>query len=375
MFYCTIYTQSGGKLSDKSVFELSICFSYLDKVDAEKFKQTLVQQALDNGGSIYLENGDYVRKGLLDLKGNIDTISGAIKGHMETLETDGSVWASDAMAGILDALFDAERHRARGGASHTTYTYKATLEEAISQVFSELEKSGVKTSSQAGEEITAGLAEGASAGASIAANAMIDVVEAMDDAVRDAAEINSPSRLFAQEAGYMMDGLTKGISDGKVELKNELDSAISSAFSTRDASSKGYSYGSSFADGISKAIRSASFPTLRGTVNTYGGNATMSFSAYASGGYPTTGEMFVAREAGPELVGTIGNRSAVVNNDQIVDSVSKGVYQAVSSAMSQSGGDKVVEAKVNDKVLFEVMVSRARQETMRTGYNPLLGGV
>ena len=35
----------------------------------------------------------------------------------------------------------------------------------------------------------------------------------------------------------------------------------------------------------------------------------------------------------------------------------------------------MVEAKVNDRVLFEVVVNRARQETMRKGYNPLLGGV
>ena len=98
-------------------------------------------------------------------------------------------------------------------------------------------------------------------------------------------------------------------------------------------------------------------------------------SYYAMGGFPGEGEMFVAREAGPELVGSIGNRSAVVNNDQIVDSVSQGVYQAVVSAMGSSRGDQVVEAKVNDKVLFEVLVSRARQETVRTGYNPLLGGV
>jgi len=62
----------------------------------------------------------------------------------------------------------------------------------------------------------------------------------------------------------------------------------------------------------------------------------------ADGGFVDQGQMFVAREAGPELVGTIGNRSAVVNNDQIVASVSKGVYEAVSAAMSNqprsSGG-------------------------------------
>jgi hypothetical protein len=48
--------------------------------------------------------------------------------------------------------------------------------------------------------------------------------------------------------------------------------------------------------------------------------------------------MFMAREAGPELVGTIGNKSAVVNNDQIVEAVSQGVAQAVSSVMGSNGG-------------------------------------
>ena len=99
------------------------------------------------------------------------------------------------------------------------------------------------------------------------------------------------------------------------------------------------------------------------------------FETYAMGGFPEMGQMFIAREAGPELVGTIGGRTAVANNDQIVESVSRGVYQAVVAAMGQSGGAQVVEAKVNDKVLFEVVVDRNRQETIRTGYSPLLGGV
>ena len=95
---------------------------------------------------------------------------------------------------------------------------------------------------------------------------------------------------------------------------------------------------------------------------------------YAQGGFPAEGEMFVAREAGPELVGSIGNRSAVANNDQIVSAVAQGVYQAVVQANAQSG-NQTVEAKVNEKVLFEVIMNRNRQETMRKGYNPLMGGV
>ena len=55
----------------------------------------------------------------------------------------------------------------------------------------------------------------------------------------------------------------------------------------------------------------------------------------ASGGMFNMGQLFVAREAGPELVGTIGGHTAVVNNDQIVASVSAGVYSAVARAMSE----------------------------------------
>jgi hypothetical protein len=56
MFYCTIYQQL--KLSDKATCELFISLSYLDKVDAEAYKQTLIKQAIENGGKVYLEDGD-----------------------------------------------------------------------------------------------------------------------------------------------------------------------------------------------------------------------------------------------------------------------------------------------------------------------------
>lgn len=60
-------------------------------------------------------------------------------------------------------------------------------------------------------------------------------------------------------------------------------------------------------------------------------------SYLASGGQINSGQFFVAREAGPELVGTIGNKSAVVNNDQIVASVEGGVYRGVRDALSENG--------------------------------------
>lgn len=56
---------------------------------------------------------------------------------------------------------------------------------------------------------------------------------------------------------------------------------------------------------------------------------------YANGGTPNMGQLFYAREAGPELVGTLkGRGTAVVNNDQIVASVSQGVSDAVYNVMT-----------------------------------------
>jgi hypothetical protein len=49
---------------------------------------------------------------------------------------------------------------------------------------------------------------------------------------------------------------------------------------------------------------------------------------YADGGFPEQGQMFIAREAGAEMVGSIGRRTAVANNDQIVGGIAHGVAEA-----------------------------------------------
>ena len=95
------------------------------------------------------------------------------------------------------------------------------------------------------------------------------------------------------------------------------------------------------------------------------GATTDKMRQYAAGGFPDHGEMFIAREAGPELVGRIGNRTAVANNDQIVDGITYGVAtanqpvisaiyamaQQVVRAVESNGGDVYLDgAKVGARV-------------------------
>jgi len=60
------------------------------------------------------------------------------------------------------------------------------------------------------------------------------------------------------------------------------------------------------------------------------GSTSINITARANGGYVDSGQIFVAREAGPELVGTFGNRTAVANNDQIVAGIAGGVASAMA---------------------------------------------
>ena len=91
---------------------------------------------------------------------------------------------------------------------------------------------------------------------------------------------------------------------------------------------------------------------------------------YATGGFPSSGEIFVANEAGAEMIGTIGGRTAVANNNDIVNSVSTGVYGAVSRAFSEnsmngnSGGDVYLD---NTKV-GRVVAKGVYTEGVKAGF-------
>lgn len=107
----------------------------------------------------------------------------------------------------------------------------------------------------------------------------------------------------------------------------------------------------------------------------YKGGRWQPVTAAASGGTFSTGQFFLAREAGPELVGTIGGSTAVMNNNQIVSSVSAGVYSAVCAAMSRMGSGKqtpILNVYVGGKKITDVVIEEVNNRTMSTGQCPIL---
>lgn len=113
------------------------------------------------------------------------------------------------------------------------------------------------------------------------------------------------------------------------------------------------------------------------------------------------GQIFIARESGPEIVGQYGNKTGVMNNQQIVDSVSRGVAQAIASikftlnnipsitgfgggmdeetmyramvrALTDTDyGDNETVVNLDGNVLYREVVRRNRNNTRMTGVNAL----
>lgn len=74
----------------------------------------------------------------------------------------------------------------------------------------------------------------------------------------------------------------------------------------------------------------------------FSGTPNFGWKFAATGGLPNMGEAFIARENGPEMVGRIGNKSAVVNNDQITSSISDAVVKAMADANISNSNDELL---------------------------------
>ena len=87
---------------------------------------------------------------------------------------------------------------------------------------------------------------------------------------------------------------------------------------------------------------------------------------FADGGFPDDGQLFLAGESGPEFVGSMGNHTAVANNDQIVE----GIREGVESAMAKQNEllrqqNELLKALLEKESTSEISVSSISQAISR----------
>lgn len=90
------------------------------------------------------------------------------------------------------------------------------------------------------------------------------------------------------------------------------------------------------------------------------------------GGFVDEGQLFIAREKGAEMVGSMNHRTTVANNDQIVDGIRAGVYEAVIAAMGsvQQTGEMIVKVFLDGKEVTANVEKHQRERGVS-----IMGGV
>lgn len=207
------------------------------------------------------------------------------------------------------------------------------------------------------EDIGKGIIDGLKDGASSAWDSFkTDIQTKFETAVDDIKNFlgissdSTPSSVFENLGKNMVQGVWDGVKGKWNDFKTDLEGLWDRLKTWWDGLSLSefhiprprFEWTYTQADGIiAEALKFVGLPATIPHLN---------ISWYAQGGFPETGDLFFANENGaPELVGSMGGRAAVANNDQIVEGIRQGVYDAVVAANNNGSGDVSVRVYLDSR--------------------------
>lgn len=171
-------------------------------------------------------------------------------------------------------------------------------------------------------------------------------------------------------ASDFVDAITTELADdyGSGGKLNGISSTISSAFNIDT-----YNIGKNVSEDFVSGMKSVRIPAPHYSFEYWSNDVTGQWGYntkvnwFANGGFPNAGELFVANEAGPEMVGKMGNRNAVASNDQITEGIREAVVDGMMQVAMATGSNNndtpyVIHATLkteNDEVLARA-VERGR---------------
>lgn len=294
---------------------------------------------------LFTTKDDYIRQAVEEWKNNIVfPASEALQKGMEELGIDGEEWGSQAAFKLINSLFDTVTTSSSEGVVVTTTSlkndWKTILTDALAGAADAVDAESY------GKETLEGYNSGIEGNAGKSNEAIKKWMDGINTSIHDSVmDFGSPSKKAESYGKDTIDGYADGI-------EKNADTAYSAVKACMDNISKmfdidtnvlyeaGKSAMQEFANGFESVdIRTPHIYTESYNTHFVGDTSfsTPNFAVqwYANGGFPGTGKLFFARERGPELVGRMGNRSTVANNDQIVSGIAAGVKAAVIEAVAE----------------------------------------
>lgn len=261
-----------------------------------------------------------------------------------------------------------------------------------------------------GNQIPAGLGDGIGESSGIATDAIFDLNRDLDAEVKSYNQIHSPSRLYENHGMNLVLGLKNGIvqtENRPINAMKNISTKLNNVFKdTNTYTNAGKNLVTALSNGISQNGNSltigfknllntlissmetftnrcrtalnnmlSDFLNTMSSVKITGKNTVTYTPAYesyiprfASGGFPTPGQLFVANEPGnPEMIGSIGGRTAVANNEQITEAIAAAVYNAVVSAQAQQA-DRPIQINETINLDGRAVYRNQRQVEQAQGY-------
>ncbi|MDO4945123.1 MAG: hypothetical protein Q4E74_07995 [Ruminococcus sp.] len=374
------------------------------------------------------------------MSGTLNAINNEYENAMALAESNATATIKEGFQAVLETGFGGQEEfnnnlhkivseRTRNGSS----VISDTLSDMFKYVGADIDRNeGAKfmydKMQENGSNASQGLANGISGASQAATNAMsllgLNIVRSSMIALGE----HSPSKKTYQHGVWLVQGLTNGIFSQQIPMLATIISTAKSAVSTFN-SNIDVTFAGEFADTFISGIRAnkasivneivdmfneildrtdtfnvklmdtfnsaiPQFQSMGNTLASLAGSASMQISGinytapgyrlqydgeYASGGFPKKHQLFIARENGiPEMVGRIGNQTAVANNDQITEAIFKAVYSAVKEGSNDSNVGSGSSSKQpiyimtpNNKVLMKAVVDEVNGEIRRTGKSPI----
>lgn len=321
---------------------------------------------------------------------NVESVVSTIRSNLDSLK---DYDASKSTAGIFKSF--ATNFEANGGQfSQKATTMFATYASEIGNKFDLNLSTGVKNAidnstlkmkpqvkssfATLGDYTVDGLCEGISAPKSTTkiTTATDNMSKYTISHTKDKFGVHSPSTVFMEIGEYLDQGLAKGIDDNISVVEgslNRMNKRITDTMKNQKISlnlddniekslnnmlTKLQKFCNNWRNAINKLASG-----MKSTMNsikidkdgkvTYNSMPDIKVSKFEKGGFPKSGDFFWANENGKaEYIASIGNRSAVANQDQMVSALSGAILTAMSQIPVNSQPSNIV-VNVGDKKLYE----------------------
>ena len=310
-----------------------------------------------------IENGDYSSLIPDDYDRGKTGGTSYTQGYIDAVD-EGKPKVEQATGEFSDAAYNGmgnqgEKGQTKGQALGTGYTYGMTLEER--RAAKEAEKLAKSAYDGMGVQGEKGKTKGQALGTGYTYGMTLE------------------ERRAAKEAGILSKAAYDGMGN-QGEKGTTKGSALSSSYATGIEKNK-----NAAANAAGRVAQGAvdKFNAIMKSASYYAIDMDVSYSNFNGKNYPTKltpnlkrtvlsaeggifdipGQLFIAREAGPELVGSMGrNKNVVANNQQIIEGIEAGVARGMAAALSvtNNGGSNIpYEINVTVKTQNDEVLARA----------------